>query len=220
MAAISHDNGWMIWEQRPELDTQNRPVDFLDMAVSTHLDLWRQGVERLARQSLYGALLVSMHGRALVEGRLNSDRQDSETDRSLLAAFSAEQRTWEAAVTARLRGYPHYVAGCEAATLAANLRLLQVFDWFSLLCCMRALAPANVGDIPGQSVEQRVTVEMIPLGPQSLTMQPWPFKVPEFAVTVQAHKLPQPTFATVADFQTAWQETAPQPMIFQLRHER
>ena len=66
IAAANHDNGWTAWEQSPELDPQQRPIDFLEMPVTTHTRLWQNGIRSLEAQNCYAALLVS-HERAFLE---------------------------------------------------------------------------------------------------------------------------------------------------------
>ena len=216
MAAANHDNGWMVWEQTPTLNDRGHPIDFLEMPVATHVALWRQGIERLRLQNLYVALLVSMHGRLLVEGRLRNNDQDSPADKGLLEAFSAAQRAWEADIIAQLKTQPYFSPGCETHRLEANLRLLQVFDWFSLLLCMKRLSETVVIDVPAKTPNQRVELRLRPRGDRALTVTPWPFNRPAFVVTVQAHCLPQPVFESCEAFQLAWKSAKIEPLVFKV----
>jgi len=215
MAAANHDNGWTTWEQKPRIDDNQRPLDFLDMPPATHVTLWRQGIYGLAAQNQYAALLVSLHGRHLVENRLRENLQDNLVDKAWLQAFSVEQLAWETQIIARLANQPYFAVACEEAVLAANLRLLQVFDWFSLLLCMDGLSETVVTNIPGATPKERLEIRIQPLKPRSFTMVPWPFSRPTFDLTVQAHRLPQPTFASHEAFQTAWQASPVETLIFQ-----
>lgn len=216
MAAVAHDNGWTAWEQAPQIDDQHRPIDFLDMPVATHMEIWRRGIYELAAQNSYVAVLVSLHGRYLVENRLRSNSQDTEADKALLEAFSVEQRAWEETTIACLKRQPYFAAGCETHRLEANLRLLQVLDWFSLLLCMNKLSETVVVDVPGRTPNQRLDIRLRPTGSLALTMTPWPFNCPAFELMVQARQLPDATFGSNEAFQTAWQAADVKSLVFRV----
>ena len=218
LTAANHDLGWSTWEQTPQIDAEGRPIDFLDMPVTTHLALWTEGVAAVTMQNLYAGLLVSMHGRTLVEGRLNSgDRQDTAADKTRLQAFSTEQREWEAAQIDTLQTSDYFAPGCQAEALAANLRLLQLFDWLSLLLCMRPLSETVIADVPAACPSERVTINFKPLTANVLTIEPWPFKVPAFEITWPAYQLPQETFASDQALQRAWTAVRPTYLTFQVQ---
>jgi hypothetical protein len=186
------------------------------MSVTSHLQIWRQGIYGLAAQSHYVALLASRHGRYLLEHRLQHNHQDTEADKALLKAFSRAQQDWEAGIIDRLKDQPYFAGGCEADRLQANLRLLQVFDWFSLLLCMNKLSETVVVDVPGRTPAQRFDIRLKPTGSSSLTMIPWPFKDAAFTVTVQAHHLTKATFESNEAFQAAWQAAEVKTLVFSL----
>src|SRR5215217_3169807 len=66
LAAEQHDIGWMLWEQRPALNSDTgRPYSFRELAVSAHTAIWRQGTAMARVFGRYPALLVSLHGTGL-----------------------------------------------------------------------------------------------------------------------------------------------------------
>jgi hypothetical protein len=218
LAAVNHDNGWFWWEQAPLIGPDGRPLDFVEMPVMTHLTLWRRGLADLVRQSRYAALLVSRHARFLVEGRLHNN-PGTEADAALLSDFSQEQQSWEAATVAELQQQSYFEAGCQPQALEANLRLLQIFDWLSLLLCMKEPAEAVIVDVPGQTANYRLEIRLRPLGPRRLTITPWPFDRDDFVAVVQAHQLPAATFASDEIFQSAWQSATIRPLVFTVERE-
>jgi hypothetical protein len=217
--AANHDLGWLRWEQTPEIDAEGRPIDFLEMPVATHLALWAEGITGAMMLNPYTGLLVSMHGRTLVEGRLKGDRQDTAADQVSLQAFVDQQRCWEAEQVAWLQTSPYFAAGCQPEALAANLRLLQVFDWLSLLLCMRPLTETTIDDIPAGSANERIAFTFKTLGDDTLTIQPWPFKTAAFAVMLQAHQLPTETYPSHQALQQAWSASKIELLTFHLRDQ-
>lgn len=217
LAAANHDNGWLAWEDAPRIDRAGRPTDFLDMPPPTHVELWQRGIDALAAQSRYAALLVSKHARFLVEGRLRNVPDDTAADRAALSAFSEEQQAWEAKTLAALRGHPYFAPGCRSTTLATNLRLLQIFDWLSLLLCMSEPAEAVVPDVPTGSADQRLDLQLRALDRRVLALEPWPFDRPELSFTVQARQLPAAIFADDDALKAAWATGLERLLVFQLR---
>jgi hypothetical protein len=215
-AATNHDNGWLAWEQLPQVNELGQPIDFLEMPVSTHVDLWQQGIAGMALQNRYAALLVSMHSRFLIESRLRNNEQDTEADRRRLEAFSTEQQAWEEETNTCLRKRLYFAPAFEAHRLEASLRLLQVFDWLSLLLCMQRVSESVVVDIPGATPNRRVEIRLRPTGSNALTITPWPFGCSAFEVVVQAHRLPQATYENDIAFQTAWQSAKLELLVFEV----
>jgi hypothetical protein len=75
LAAAHHDDGWAIWERRPDLDpATSQPVQFYDLEPAEHLPAYRAGIERAARLDPWTGLLVSMHGAGLYNDRYRSYR--------------------------------------------------------------------------------------------------------------------------------------------------
>ncbi len=70
LGAEQHDVGWALADLEPRLDdASGLPRSFLQSSVEEHLAIWRAAPDHLLSQSLYAALVVSLHGRALSEHR-------------------------------------------------------------------------------------------------------------------------------------------------------
>jgi hypothetical protein len=218
LAAANHDNGWFLWEQTPWLGPNGCPLDFVEMPAKTHLTFWQRGIEDLAEQSRYSALLVSMHARFLVEGRLRNN-PGSADDTARLTAFLETQHHWEASTVRALETLPYYTAGCQRQALEANLRLLQIFDWLSLLLCMNTLTEAVIVDVPGQTSNHRLEIRLRPSERHRFTVDPWPFNQNHFEVMVQAHQLPAATFDSDEAYQAAWRSAEVNPLVFTVGRE-
>ncbi len=203
LTVSNHDQGWWLWETQPKLNAHQRPADFLEMPVDEHLAIWRRSIACVESQTRYGAVLVSQHARFLNERRVAA-RRDTHPDWEKLTAFCTEQREWETAQLDDLRQLTVYKSACRAQNLAAAMRLLQVFDWLSLLLCMDAVTESVVADVPAQSPDERVSITLKPLPDGTLTISPWTFSTPQFSVMAETRQLSAETFANNSELQAAW----------------
>ena len=215
LATANHDQGWYQWEQNPRLNAENRPTDFMEMPVDVHLEIWRQSILLVASQSRYAAILISQHGRYLNERRMAVQNGSSEGEQ--IKFFCDTYRQWEAETLAELQQIPYFAKMCQPDILRANVRLLQVFDWLSLLFGMDELTESQIVNVPGASVDERVTISLIPQSDQTLIISPWTFRVPSFDVTLQYRQLPAEIFEDDASFQSVWHQTPVEMMTFTLK---
>ncbi|MDX6646455.1 MAG: hypothetical protein QOK40_2182, partial [Miltoncostaeaceae bacterium] len=105
-AGAWHDEGWRPWEEAPEIDSAGRPIDFPEIDSVRHTALYRDGIERAARNDPLAGLVVSMHGQGLYERRLGLDgapkrRSDQPPH---VRAFIEEQEAFQARQRAELGG--------------------------------------------------------------------------------------------------------------------
>jgi len=215
LAAANHDLVWFDWERSPSLNADRRPIDFMEMPIRVHLPIWQDSINGMAAQSRYAGLLVSMHAAALVDMRLKRNPSDSIEARDELHAFCQAQQTWQAEQREALAHVPHFAPGLSPAALADNLRLLQVFDWLSLLLCMDTVIETTIPDVPTAPGQPRATLRMRADGPHRLSLSPWPFARPTFSATVQFIQLPAETFADNPALRQVWQSLTPQTRQFQ-----
>ena len=116
LAAEQHDVGMTAWDQSPTLNpATGLPTTFMQMDPETHIRQWTEGPERVLVQSRYAALLTSLHGSALFQGRSSDPR---------VAEFLVARRAFEE----RLFG----TLGAPAAEVARNQRLIWTWDGMSL----------------------------------------------------------------------------------------
>jgi Protein of unknown function (DUF3891) len=164
-AAARHDDGWAVWERAPVVDESGKPVNFLDVDVSSHLAFYRACIAAVTEQDPYAGLLISMHGAGIYQQRYGRDPSlglsRAAEAQALIDAFVAEQ---EAGYEARLAA-----AGASDDERWRDYELLQLFDRLSLYFCMRDCE----GD-GGKPVElQGYTLEL--LAPWRVRMSPYPF---------------------------------------------
>lgn len=121
LAALQHDIGWAEWDLDPQTDPDadppTRPRSFMNMPAAARMEIWRPAARRVQAQSLYAALLVSLHGTTLHAGLEGA------------AAFLAEQRALQEEWLAEL--------GADRARVERHRELLMVWDKLSLALCLR-----------------------------------------------------------------------------------
>jgi hypothetical protein len=165
-AAARHDDGWAVWERSPIVDRETgKPVNFLDVDVTSHLAFYRAGIAAVTEEDPYAGLLVSMHGAGIYRQRYGRDLSlglsRAAEAQELVDRFVAEQ---EAAYGARIAA-----VGVSDEERWRDYELLQLFDRLSLYFCMR-----DVETDGGEPVEiQGYTVEL--LAPWRARIEPFPF---------------------------------------------
>jgi hypothetical protein len=166
IAAARHDDGWAVWERAPVVDAASgRPVNFLDVDVSSHLAFYRACIAAVSEQDPYAGLLVSMHGAGIYQQRYGRDP-------SLGLSRAAEaQQLIDAFVTEQEDGFAErreQVAVSDEERWR-DYELLQLYDRLSLYFCMR-----DVESDGAEPVElQGYTLELVE--PWRVRMAPFPF---------------------------------------------
>lgn len=118
LAAEQHDVGWSEADRAPQLDAESGlPRDFMAIDLDARLAIWDPAPRRLESQSLYAALLVSLHGTSLHERVPGAQ--------GYLAGQRALQEDWRARL------------GVDPGELERNRRLLAAWDALSLALCLR-----------------------------------------------------------------------------------
>ena len=163
IAAARHDDGWAVWERAPQLDETGKPVNFLDVDVTSHLAFYRAGIAAITEHDPYAGLLVSMHGAGIYQQRYGRDPSlglsRAAEVQELVDAFVAEQ---EAAYDDRIAQI-----GVGEDERWRDYELLQLFDRLSLYFCMRDVEAGEAAEVQGYSLE--------PIGSWQVRLEPFPF---------------------------------------------
>ena len=166
IAAARHDDGWAVWERAPVIEPESgKPVNFLDVDISSHLAFYRACIAAVTEQDPYAGLLVSMHGAGIYQQRYGRDPalglSRAAAAQELVDAFIAEQ---EGAYESRVGE-----VGVTDDERWRDYELLQLYDRLSLYFCMR-----DVESDGAEPVElQGYTLEL--LAPWRVRMSPYPF---------------------------------------------
>jgi hypothetical protein len=195
-----HDNGWWEWEQAPEVRADGYPMDFVHGPTWEHkLELWRRGVSRAFAQHPYAGVLVMRHAAILYRKALPGL---SGAEQAATSAFVAEQAQWEAKARRLLCDQHDWAGALEEAAIEANTRLLQFGDQAALVVSMPWAEDGRVGPVPtdarGGFVELRLRH-----GEGVVTLDPWPYRLPSFEVSVHGRVLKRHTFAGHEEYRAA-----------------
>ncbi|MGH2541863.1 MAG: DUF3891 family protein [Ardenticatenaceae bacterium] len=176
-AVAQHDNGWFEWELAPKLNEQGVPRSFIEMPPPDAVAQWRRGIARGQHQNRWVGLLISKHASHLFSPRRGELVElDAFLDEQL-----EQQEQWR-----RELG-----AGREETERA--YAMIRWTDWFSLVLCWRRLpedgSPISVGE-----ASDGIRYEMLRRSDGAVTLEPWPFGVEQFSVSVEARRLAQRTF--------------------------
>jgi hypothetical protein len=164
VAAARHDDGWAVWERAPAVDAETgRPVNFLDVDITSHLAFYRACIAAVSEQDVYAGLLVSMHGAGIYRQRYGRDPalglSRAPEAQQLVDGFVAEQ---EGRYDERMAQ-----AGVGDDERWRDYELLQLYDRLSLYFCMNVVDAADTRELQGYTLE--------PLGPWHIRIDPFPF---------------------------------------------
>jgi hypothetical protein len=183
LAADQHDVGMAAWDLEPSFNEQTGlPHSFMEMPLEVHTQLWLEGPRRLASQSAYAALLVSMHGWRLYRRR-DLDRSPPQ-DAARIREYLAAQEDFQAQMAARLKGRPE--VGPEL--MERNSLLLWTWDYLSLALCLDR-APATAKGAP--TGDGAVDLGVLATGQERFALHPWPFQAEKVLVRCEGRRLPE-----------------------------
>jgi hypothetical protein len=196
-----HDDGWFLWERGPCLDPEGRPANFLDVPVRLHLAFYRAAIVAVTAEDPYAGLILSMHGAGIYKQRygLQSDLRMRFIDEAAPDAreFVAEQE----------ESFPRRLAdlGIDEAEAWRGYHLLQAWDRLSLYACLRDLDAATPETIPAVPFNGgEVELELSPLGPGRVQVEPWPFGSPRLELAFERRSVPKETWPSDSAFRAAF----------------
>ena len=176
LAAATHDAGWLAADQQPHINAAGQPRDFMAMDLDQHFAIWRESIAAVFAQNRYAGLLTSLHACALYQMRLDAAGDPPEI-REQIAAFLENQRAWEHALIVELSNHPHLSSHVAPDQLARNLRLLQVWDYLSLLLCMGPVREQTIKAVP-LAENKNSAIHVAPHGHRGLALTPFPLDQP------------------------------------------
>lgn len=215
LAAAEHDSGWAGWEESPGLNGRNEPAHFTEMGAEEHLGIWRRGVGRMMEQDRYAALLVSLHATGLYRGGLDEARDTPEARRQV-EAFLTEQGDLQRQIRRELWDDPVCGEAVRETALMHNARLIQVWDYLSLvLCCGRPEAQI-IGAAPGRSVGDHVDLSLHSPDDLTLWLKPYPFRESPLSLSLKGRIVERAPFADSAAFGEAFHHAPEERLTFRI----
>jgi len=213
IAATNHDAGWARAERSPQINPQGQPRTFTEMDMDDHFGIWTDSIQAVFVQNRYAGLLTSLHCSDLYEKRLRF-LADPPPARSRIHAFLEERRAWEKQTIAALSSHPRYALAVEEQALLCNLRLLQVWDYLSLVVCMRPVHEQTLEDVPVGGGE-RVLLRIAGNGPRGMTLAPFPLDRP-LTLWIDARQLPGVPFDSDEALRRALDGVPYKPLVFEI----
>lgn len=222
MAIGQHDNGWMEWEEAPEVRPDGYPMDFLaGPSISTKIDIWQRGMDRAYAQHPYAGLLIGEHAAYLYRNDLSHLQG---TVKAQVEAFLADHEARVAETRKAFAAAPDWAAALEPARLHANTRLLQFGDSMSLRLCVPWAAEGVMENCPvdgrGEYTSLCVRVENGSGNSTEngiVTFDPWPFGVDSFSVEIHGYALDRRTFDSHDDYRAALAAAPIQHLAWQVK---
>ncbi len=214
LAALNHDAGWVEFEQQPRANADGWPRSFLEMDAEEHFTIWERSIWAMFAQDRYAGLLTSLHSAALYERRLHGLPAVTTARQAEIEAFLGKWRPWQEELIAALRDHPHYGPAVQPEMLARNLRLLQVWDYLSLVLCWGRVLEEMLDDVP--LGETTVTLRLAGAGQRALLLDPYPLDA-SLTLWVDARRVVGGPFSSDADLQRALADVPYQPLAFEVK---
>lgn len=198
-ATAQHDNGWQEWEPGQRLTLLGTPLHFEDTSVPDLVAQSERAVQRAWHQSLWSGLLISSH----IE-HLHRKRPEPEI-KALLVHQAELRRGWRKRLGVRQRD------------VQASYDFLLWGDTFSLILCGRQLPFGG----------RRVEIEPIDgtryftwaRDEGSLGVEPWPYALDRFEVSVDAYPLTRLTFTSETELAESLAASKPEVRRWEIRRE-
>lgn len=213
-AAMFHDRGWIRYETSPQLSAQTgKTPNYRDVATDrSQLEAFAWAGDWLSAIDPYAGLMIAKHRTGLWQGRYGVITQSPASNRGKLPpeieAFIAHSEAKQKRAAQAL----------DAAELAVNYNLLQVWDMLSLyICSTEVQQPDHIAPVPvSYSGDAAVAMALVPLEKQTIGLDPYPFGQPCLTTNVIFRRLTQTKFEDTAELQSVYFKTAPQIASFQL----
>lgn len=186
VAAIHHhDDGWRIWEQRPQVDPQaGHPFNFLEMPFAALPAIWQGSIAAAREIGPLAGYMVSGHFQWLTR-RNDLWKESRAGEENLATHFDEEQQLLQQRWREDIR--THYPAEYHSDSfLETSVKWLRFFDWLSLWLCTQERSEAETFQVPEQP-----EVTFRPLARDEFAIEPWPFQMPELRLTISGPWVPE-----------------------------
>jgi hypothetical protein len=104
----------------------------------------------------------------------------------------------------------------EETPLAHNARLIQVWDYLSLLLCCGRPEAQVIGAAPGRFAGERVDLTLHPRDEFTLRLKPYPFRESPLSMSVTGRVVRRGPFADRETFLEAFHKAPKETLTFQI----
>jgi uncharacterized protein DUF3891 len=222
VAAIHHDDGWLLWETAPRIDpSTRRPYQFTAMPLAEHIGFYRAGIEQVLTLEPYAGLLTLMHLAGLYQMRFNTDRHMqpkklSRDEERMQRQFLDELHQQQESLLRELpqRGVP--ASWLEERRLWCNYKLLQMYDRLSLYFCTAPPRPATLEPAPRDYEGGETQLILTPLTDRAVAISPYPFDYSPLSFTVPARSVPDRDYESDDSFRAVYSQAAETELHFEV----
>ena len=217
LAAHEHDSGWWEWEMKPStLNDKGLPLDYHDGSLKylgqLRLDFYRNSVDRVRTRDAYAAMLMAMHGVALMNAGYGKYAYPPDrTADPRVKAYVDHQENLRLKLLAELRESAEFKQHCSDEQVWTNYEYMEVFDQLAQLVCnryplnskARKLGPSatlNDVDVPTCHGKPPVKMKVDAVGPNKAVLRPYPFDLDPLPVSFGARLVPNRVYRDGEDF--------------------
>jgi hypothetical protein len=217
LAAHEHDSGWWEWEMKPShLNDKGYPLDYHDGSLrylgQLRLDFYRNSVDRVLTRDPYAAMLMAMHGVALMNaGYGKYTYPPDRTADPRVKAYVDHQEDLRMKLLAQLRQSAEFRNHCSEEQVWTNYEYMEVFDQLAQFVCnryplnskARKLGPSNTlndVDVPTRHGKLAVKINVDTVGPNKAVLSPYPFDIDPLTVSFSARLVPNRIYKDGEDF--------------------
>lgn len=193
-AVRCHDDGWTEADRGPTVDRQGRPHDFKSIPTGRHTAVWQCGIDLVAADDVYVALLMALHARWLYTHAEQDDVEDQKRAQAFVEQMTLRVDEW---IHRLSLGTSEERTAVEPGPLSTARRLLGFFDALSL-ALIGAIAWFDQTDVLA-FVDERARLSMRrddPAGHDGCVwIAPWPIETNPLDLSTRAARLPCGRFA-------------------------
>jgi hypothetical protein len=217
LAAQEHDIGWWEWEMCPAtLNDKGYPLDYHDGSFKylgqLRLDFYRNAVDHVLQRDPYAALLMAMHGVALMNaGYGKYSYPPDRTSDPRVKAYVEHQEQLRFRLLDQLRETEQFKAFASDEQVWTNYEYIEVFDQLAQFLCnryplnssARKLGPTktlNDVDVPVRPGVKPVKIYIDTVGTHRAVVRPYPFDMDPMPVSFSARLVPNRPYKTPEDF--------------------
>lgn len=232
LAAQEHDRAWWLWECRPTLSDEGRPLDYQNNTIH-HLgelrtEIYRTAVHDIAPIDPYAALLILEHLTGLItagNGAFSFRKDISENP--IAKAYLKDQSSLRETLLDAVRQSPEYRAYSSDEQLSDNAKRVEICDAMAQFLCNRyPLDTKNRGSdptryfgefpVPTRPGEADARLSVSVLDERSLAIDPYPFDVSPLPITYLARWLDNTVYAAQQVFLEQFYRADPFAVEYQL----
>ena len=225
-------------------DIDGLPLNLSDVLKNQAegMNRWHLAIPRFSKDHPYASLLISFHAYWLYAHSYETDSNPAfihplfwkgsqlfhHNDEELKNAqkFVSEIKDIQNDIFSRLRKDTDCVDWIEPENLYPNARLLQLLDGLSLYICSNLIRPSkgeakglgedefDLLEVPRKNWEDRVKINIEPLGETRIACYPYPFDTDPLSVIVPAKVFDLPLIQ-FPHFQTGWNSQQIQHIQFE-----